>query len=468
LGKEALGKGDFEISSYDVELCLPESFSKNATITVPDGKKLLVRPVRFSNANNGTWGGSPGSFNNNVVLGGAEAHIDFLNKNEVTGFTGIISGAGNINLKGDGGSVKFKGRLSYEGNLIAEKNINDERHTLALESGSVVVPSVIANVNGIKFNVDPEVAEGNNKSLTINSFTTKTGVSDVYVTGNTALTFGEVIGNMRLLAAGENASVTINSLSAGSVLYVASGLAVTVKEAGANAKVVFESDANGTMDWAFFGPSSGNAIKIQAEFPEGSTSSAELTLGGKVAVSANTDVKVNKLTILSGAEITANVLDGMSIDNKGGVLNQRSWKDKVALWVDASAENTFRYTRETWPDLTKIQENQLIEWRDCRADHQKVGDYRIVVTPFCKDGTKPNTSAHWISFPYADTIDGRKCVWLAPKSGRAFVANDFNKDAYTSVSIKFALLVFNGKNGGGNAQDSVGRDVCSKAQPERR
>jgi hypothetical protein len=189
LGKEALGKGDFEISSYDVELCLPESFSKNATITVPDGKKLLVRPVRFSNANNGTWGGSPGSFNNNVVLGGAEAHIDFLNKNDITGFTGIISGSGNINLKGDGGSVEFKGKLSYEGNLICEKNIKESRHTLALESGSVIVPSVIANVKGIKFNVDPEVAEGNNKSLTINSFTTKTGVSDVYVSGNTALTF---------------------------------------------------------------------------------------------------------------------------------------------------------------------------------------------------------------------------------------------------------------------------------------
>ena len=77
LGKEALGKGNFEVSTYDVEVCYPESFSDNATITVPNGKKLLVRPVRFSNANNGTWGGSPGSFNNNVVLGGLRCKRSF-------------------------------------------------------------------------------------------------------------------------------------------------------------------------------------------------------------------------------------------------------------------------------------------------------------------------------------------------------------------------------------------------------
>ena len=451
LGKEALGKGDFEVSSYDVELCSPNSFSENATITVPDGKKLLVRPVRFSNGYSGTWGGSPGVFDNNVILGGADAHIDFLNKNEITGFTKTISGTGNINLKGDGGSVKFKGRLSYEGKLIVEKSIKSYRHTFALESGSVVVPAVVVNVAGVKFDVNPEAEKENEKSLTFSSFTTKTGVSDIYVAGDTVLTVGEVTGNMRLLTEGENVSVTIDSLAAGSVLYVSSGVAVTVKTAGSNAKVVFESDAEGVMDWAFSGPSSGNAVEIQFGFPEGSASSAELTIGGKVAISADNDVKVNKLTVLSGAEITANVLDGASIDNKGGVINQRSWKDKVALWVDASAENTFRYTRETWPDLTGIQENQLIEWRDCRADHQKDGDYRIVVTPFCEGGTKPSSAAHKISFPYADTIDDRKCVWLAAKSGRAFVANNFSKDAYTSVGIKFALLVFNGKNGGGNA-----------------
>ena len=464
-GTETLGKGDFEVSSYDVELCSPNSFSENATITVPDGKKLLVRPVRFSNGYSGTWGGSPGVFDNNVILGGAEAHIDFLNKNEITGFTKTISGTGNINLKGDGGSVKFKGRLSYEGKLIVEKSIKSYRHTFALESGSVVVPAVVVNVAGVKFDVDPEAEKENDKSLTFSSFTTKTGVSDIYVAGDTALTVGEVTGNMRLLTEGDNVSVTIKSLSAGSVLYVSSGVAVTVKEAGSNAKVVFESDADGVMDWAFSGPSSGNAVEIQFGFPEGSASSAELTIGGKVAISADNDVKVNKLTVLSGAEITANVLDGASINNKGGVINQRSWKDKVALWVDASATDTFRYARETWPDLTKIQENQLIEWRDCRADHQKVGDYRIVVTPFCKGGTTPSKDSHWISFPYVDTIDGRKCVWLAAKSGRAFVANNFSKDAYTSVGIKFALLVFNGKNGGGNALLGTKNSKLKRLEP---
>ena len=451
LGKEALGKGDFEVSSYDVEVCSPESFSKNATITVPDGKKLLVRPVRFSNSYSGTWGGSPGVFDNNVVLGGADAHIDFLNKNEITGFTGTISGAGSINLKGDGGSVKFRGKLSYAGNLVVEKCINSYKHTFALESGSVVVPAVVVKVAGIKFRVDPEAAQGNGKSLTINSFATQTGVSDVYVAEDTALTFGKLTGNMRLSAEGENVSVTIDSLSAGSVLYVSSGVAVTVKEAGPNAKVVFESDAEGVMDWAFSGPSSGNAVEIQVGFPEGSASSAELTLGGKVAISADSDVKVSKLTVLSGAEITANVLDGASIDNKGGVINQRSWKDKVALWVDASAGDSFRYAREIYKDKTKIQENQMIEWLDCRADHRNYGDLRIAVSPFCSGGKAPTDAAHWISFPYVDTIDGLKCVWLAPKSGRAFVAKGSTSGDMTKVNIKFALLVFNGKNGGGNA-----------------
>ena len=451
LGKEALGKGNFEVSTYDVEVCYPESFSDNATITVPNGKKLLVRPVRFSNANNGTWGGSPGSFNNNVVLGGVEAHIDFLNKNDITGFTGIISGSGDINLKG-AGSVSFKGKLSYEGVLVAEKAPADG-YTFNLESGSDVVPAVVANVTGTKFYIDPNAGDNGDKALSMNLFEAKDGVSEISVAANTELRIDEVVGGVRLSSSGDNASVQIVSLAAGAVLYVTPGVALTVESAAADAKVVFEADAQGNMDWSLSGPTSGEALKIAVEFPDGADSSAMLTLGGKVAFPVDNVLNVKDLHILSGAEITADIADGVSIHNKGGVLKQRSWKDKIALWVDASDASTITYAKTDFPEKESvIDANRISEWRDCRPDRQVDGALRFRLTAFDADSSimKTDNQGGFPQYWNTEADYGKKCVRLTVNRSRMQIAT--GRGSKVPLLIKYAIFVFNSKDkGGGNA-----------------
>ena len=137
-----------------------------------------------------------------------------------------------------------------------------------------------------------------------------------------------------------------------------------------------------------------------------------------------------------------------------------TWRDKVTLWTDASCSETFSYARELYPSKTQIAQNQMMEWRDCRENRQGSGSLRIRVTPF--DSVTPNKADHYNSFPYVEENDSLPSVRMEYKSGRAFVSTGVGN--YSTVSTKFALLVFNSRNGGGNALLGTSTSVLKRRQ----
>lgn len=459
-GNQVFGSGDYSLSVFDVELCSYDSFEKGSVITVPPGRTLYFRPCVFANEYTGKWSGT-GELHttNDVSLGGSGASLSYQNNNSIKGLLGNVTGEGDIYFRGNG-NVMLSGELDYRGTLTVDglKVSYPNTYTLCPSNNAAISPGIVVkHTYGAVFRVSPTgVEQGSPTRVSLSSFTGTTAASAktnavLHVAANQSLAVGAIAGEVELVADGENASVVVDTLAANARLYLQSGVSLTVNSLEEGAEIVLKEDASGNRNWTVCGAASDAAISIPFEMFGEYAEAASLALGGRIKVAAENVLDVESLRILSGAEISANIADGVKIENEGGIFRQLSWKDKVALWVDASVEDTFRYARNVWKDKTKIQENQLVEWLDCRADRRKDGDLRIAVTPFGEGGAEPSKDAHWISFPYVDTIDGLKCVWMAPKSGRAFVATGFSKDGATSVKTKFALLVFNGRNGGGNA-----------------
>ena len=169
---------------------------------------------------------------------------------------------------------------------------------------------------------------------------------------------------------------------------------------------------------------------------------------------------VDEVTILPGAEVEANLAAGTRVTNNGGTLKpiHRTWRDKVTLWTDATDTSTFTYARDSYVNdmggtvgdtkYNYIKENQIVEWRDCRADHQVAGALRFRMVAFDKNNPSI-TSSNYGAFPYLETVDDKQAVRLYPTRGRAAVATGFGNN--TTLTVKYALLVFNGKHGGGQA-----------------
>ena len=471
-GPNVLSAGDFALSSYDVELCNPASFDSGSTVTVPSGRTLYVRPCAFNNAYNGTWIGmntydtsGAGYIPNNIVLGGSGAKVAYFNNNDIYGIGGTVSGTGDVYAYGHG-DIYMSGAFDWTGTFtMANIGLSSQaKYVFYPTNNATITPAIVVNhVYGGDFRFYPTGWPNAATTLRLTSFagngTTK--YASIRVADKETITVGQISGTVRALYGGAGAKLVVESLAANATLYLRPNLDLTVKAVGAGAKVVFESTDGENEQWLISGPDAGDAVSLSCVYPDNAAETA-ITLGGRLSFPAAKSIPFGTVTIREGAEISANIAEGTKIVNEGGTLTQlvTMWRDKVTLWVDASVASTFSYARELYPSKTQIAQNQMMEWRDCRESRQGSGSLRIRVTPF--DSTTPSKTAHYKSFPYVEENDSLSSVRMDYTSGRAFVSTGAGN--YSTVSTRFALLVFNSKNGGGNALLGTSNSALKRRQ----
>ena len=462
LGPGALGSGDFSLSSYDVELCNTASFDSGATVTVPSGRTLYVRPCKFDNVYTGTWVGintynttGAGYIANNVVLGGAGAKVSYFNNNDIYGIGRTVSGTGDVYVYGHG-DIYMSGAFDWSGTFtMANIGLSSQaKYVFYPTNNATITPAIVVNhTYGGDFRFYPTGYPNAATTLRLTSFagngTTK--YASIRVADRETITVGQISGTVRALYGGAGAKLIVESLAANATLYLRPNLDLTVKAVGTGAKVVFESTGGENEQWLISGPDAGDALSLSCVYPDNAAETA-IVLGGRLAFPATKSIPFGAITIRAGAEISAKITDGSKIVNEGGTLTQlvTTWRDKVTLWTDASAGDTFTLARDDFPSKASTINSyvRVSEWRDCRADHQHDGALRFRQTVF-DDGTSM-TSTNAGGFPQTNTTDKLCAVYCPPTRGRFRVSTGKNRN--TTVTVKYALFVFNSKNkGGGNA-----------------
>lgn len=461
-GPNVLSAGDFSLSSYDVELCNPASFDSGATVTVPSGRTLYVRPCAFNNAYNGTWIGTntyntsgAGYIANNVVLGGAGAKVAYFNNNDIYGIDGTVSGAGDVYVYGHG-DVYMRGAFDWTGTFtMANIGLSSQaKYVFYPTNNATITPAIVVNhTYGGDFRFYPTGSTTGTTELRLTSFagngTTK--YASIRVAEKETITVEQISGAVRAWYGGAGAKLVVESLAANATLYLRPNLDLTVKALGAGAKVVLESAGGEDEKWLISGPAAGDAVSLSCEYPENASEST-VVLGGRLAFPNTEPLPFGAVTIREGSEISANIADGTKIVNEGGTLTQlvSTWQDKVTLWVDASDESTFTSARDDFPDYaSKIDANRISEWRDRRADHQGDGEYRFRLPGFDNKPSDISTTTQG-GFPVTNTTANLRAVRLTRKRGRMQIAT--GRGVASSLSVKCALFVFNSSDyGGGNA-----------------
>ena len=424
-GKELLGAGNYTLTNFDIQICDINSFSEGATVTVPDGRTLYVRPGKLKNATSSDWDGQSLLVTNNIVLDGPDASLRFQNNN-VPGLVGDVTGEGKM-IYGGNGSVQFFGNLSFEGALVFGEASSANGHELRTPNGATIVPKLQFSNGGnsIKCKIRPDGWSEGPTSVTIPVIeSTATGTPILDIGREVTVNVGEISGLVEMFSSDPERSATlvVDNLKSNAKLYVRSGLRLAVSSYEAGAQIFLVTNDLGGAGWTISGPSSGSAVTPPLNFPE-DVSPLSLSFGGKLRLP-----------------------DVLPVD------------EVVTLWTDATDASTFTYARDSYVNdmggtegdtkYNYIKENQIVEWRDCRADHQVAGALRFRMVAF--DRNNPSiTSSNYGAFPYLETVDEKQSVRLYPSRGRAAVATGFGNN--TTLTVKYALLVFNGKHGGGQA-----------------
>lgn len=451
-GQEVLGTGNYALTDFDVQICDVNSFTQGATLTVPDGRTLYIRPGNLKNFSE--WSGQNWLITNNIALGGPDAAIRFQNNNS-PGLVGDVTGEGNM-VYGGNGSVKFAGSLEFGGSLIMRTDATSaDGHELRLPNGSTVVPKIQLSNGGriVTCRIRPAGWSEGATSITIPVLESLSSLKQVIDIGREAtVNVGELSGQLIVFSSDpvRSATLVVDNLKANTSLYVHSGLNVVVKAFETGANIVLVTNSVGGASWSISGPSTGDAITPPLTFQE-DVSPKLLSLGGKLRFPDK--LPVDEVTILAGADVAANFADGTRVINNGGALTPivRTWRDKVTLWTDATDASTFTYAKDDGqvynPDGVTLGDALISEWRDCRADHQVAGALRFRLTAF--DSSTKVTGTNKGAFPNVETVDGKQSIRLYTSRGRAAVATGAR--APVTLTVKYALLVFNGKFGGGQA-----------------
>ena len=462
LGPGALGSGNFTLTSYDVELCNPASFDLGSTVTVPVDRTLYVRPCVFNNNENGTWVGTSsiggtgaGYITNDVVLGGSGAKVFFQNNNNIYGINGTISGEGNVSVCGNG-DVYMSGAFDWSGTFtVAKLGISHEaKYVFYTTNCATITPAIVANhTYGGDFRFYPTGYPNSATELRLTSFTGNATAkyASIRVAEKETITVGEISGTVRALYGGDGAKLVVESLAANATLYLQPNLDLTVKAAGAGAKVVFESVGEEGEKWLFSGPDTGVALSPSFEYPDNAAETA-ITLGGRLTFPSSMPLAFGTVTILAGADVSASIADGTKIVNSGGMLTQlvKTWQDKVTLWVDASDVSTFTSAKADYPDYAaSIDANRISEWCDRRTDHRGEGAYSLRLPGFDNRPTDITGTTQG-GFPITNTTANLRAVKFSRNRGRFQIVT--GRGAVSTVTVKYALFVFNSSDcGGGNA-----------------
>ena len=467
------GDGDeFTLTDFDVQISALASFKAGSTVKVPSGRTLYVRPMELLAATPETgelspWRGLAETVAVDVKLEAADAKVSFQNNAAAT-FAGAITGTGVLEFGGSA-DVELSGGVAKTVKILMDNpnSTAEAKYVVTPIEGETELPDAEFNLlRGCNVYFRPigygtretELKVGKFKALSV---TNKEFPTTVYGYEKETLRIGTLEGRVRLAGSGGvSTKVVIDTLAAGSALWIQPGIEVTLGSCATGAAVIFEApEGVENPVWSFVGPSEGSPVAPAFDFR---AANGRLTVGGKVA--PTTAVQASYLTLLAGSELTADVPKDVKIVNLGGALVlPGTWRDRALLWNDATAAASLVYAKPNLATQLGIPEgdvrigyinkhladDQVVDWLDCRSDHQ---GRRFRVTRYDPDGSILSDAANVFTlFPKVRTQDGMTAFYLdkSKTRDRIYAATGFN--GKSEMKVRCAVFTFNGAQGGGNA-----------------
>ena len=177
----------------------------------------------------------------------------------------------------------------------------------------------------------------------------------------------------------EGRVLSISALAANSIIGVGTGIDLRLGSVGNGARV----NLLGAGPWTVQGPASGTAVDLDGVLTPAATGS--ITLGGLLKL-GDLGTTFSSVTLLEGAVLTGTTFDpSVTLSGAGCVVyGGRSWKEKVALWTDASAADSFMTVREFSPsvDQSKISASKILWWYDCRKTENAYNEKAFAMCRF--------------------------------------------------------------------------------------
>ena len=430
-----------DITGYNLGIVSVNGIAADA-IRVPAGSQLAARPCGIMyEAKNGDayfykWGGEKQTMNKPVILDGGSFYIkstpNYTHTGAITGngsllYEGGASAIGTFSSPGFTGAITNNGnRLVFGGSITAPVVINagsaTQVRTLAFEPANYLAGSTVTT-----------------GPVTGNSFDT----SAVEVQVKQTLTLASVANRLAFTHAGSDAVAVVESVQSDAILAVEDGMELRILAQDNETKVV-PRNTKGSGNWTISGPASGERVKVLlAQTPAG----ARLAFGGKIHVTG-IPADVAEITILDGADVTGDLPDTCPVISLGGKWQYRDWHDKIALWCDASAANSFVYAQNVNADLT-IGESKIFWWHDCRSEQR---NYSFVMSRF-KTNETANVNKYPSMYPAVasgdDVLDDKpylKCSLSAQtRMGMldpdSTISGQNSNNNFTYIPSKYAIVV---------------------------
>lgn len=356
-----------EVADYNLGIISVNSISADVVKVGANGG-LSCRPcfLLWDSSEKGKfwkWGGRTDTWRKDVVLDGG---VFYTSSTPVFTLDGSLTGQGRVELRG-GNGVTITGDVRVDGDF----KVYNKGLVLGAEDVQATVTVSSANKAPISFTQPAVRLTGLAGNSLENCVLT--------ISNNQSLVVGNLSGALSILGGPENCAVTVQNLAADTQLRVADGIALTVAQ-GSVDKAIELVDANGTSQWSFSGPTTGERMTVPLAVDAG-VAAPTLTLGGKLNI---TGVPANlaALTIAANGDVTGDFPPTVPIHAQGGKwIGAGGWQKKVALWCDASQEDTFTYVGELNPGLQLAVDspNKIFWWHDCRPDRQ---DYALAMSRF--------------------------------------------------------------------------------------
>lgn len=368
-----------DITGYNLGIITVNGIAADA-IRVPAGSQLAARPCGIMyEAKNGDayfykWGGGKQTVNKPVILDGGSFYIkstpNYTHTGAITGngsllYEGGATAIGTFSSPGFTGAITNNGnRLVFGGSITAPVVINagsdTQVRTLAFEPANYLAGSTVTT-----------------GPVTGNSFDT----SAVEVQVKQTLTLASVANRLAFTHAGCEAVAVVESVQSDAILAVEDGMELRILAQGNETKVV-PRNTKGSGNWTISGPASGERVNVLlAQTPAG----ARLAFGGKIHVTG-LPANVAEITILDGADVTGDITNNCRITSMGGKWIMPNWHDKIALWCDATAADSFVYVHDLNSDA-KLDANRIFKWYDCREERRTHNDYALVMGRFGRSET---------------------------------------------------------------------------------
>ena len=404
------GEQSFTLSDYDITLIETKGIAAGEII-VPTGRTLEVRQcsrTKFQTElypGRWTWAGDNNRHvtNNITFAAGSVFYVDGAQPNLY--FDGVISGEADFTAKigSAPGTIHFTKSVSLAGTLT-------------------VSASTSFNLSG------PGPF----------SFGSLTSAAQHDITGP------------------EGRELSISELTANSVIGVGSGLDFRLGSAGSGARV----NLLGVGPWCVTGPASGEVLDLAGALAPAATGS--ITLGGLLKL-GDLGTSFSTVTLLEGALLTGTTFDpSVTLSGTGRVVyGGRSWKEKVALWVDSTDTNSFVYVGKEcndWTDSSKVKYNNrflIAQWKDRRPDHDI---YRFRNTRYSTSTALSSRSAAVYPLDENDEnlmLNGHHTVSMWQNGGsstrRINIVKSDALDKQSPITAAYAIMVFGAQSGGGAA-----------------